>query len=88
MRLKTKLVKDGNSWALRVPKAALKLSGLRPSAELDLEVRPGRLILRLPKQTANDRINQAHKDFKLVWEEALDDVWFQVFGPDDDSAQI
>lgn len=83
MRVQTKLVQIGNSWGIRLPKAAIELSGLKPGAKLDLEVRKGRLILRRPSQAvASDKIGQAYKDVKVVWDEALKDVWLEVFGED------
>ncbi len=40
----TKLVKDGNSMAVRLPKAVLELSGLRENVRM--EVKQGQIILR------------------------------------------
>lgn len=84
MRLQTKLIRDGNSWGIRLPKAALALAGLKPGAKLDLEVRQGRLILRLTKRSAATKLDQAYQDVKAVWEEALEDAWLEIFGPEYD----
>ena len=84
MRVQAKLVQIGNSWGIRLPKAAIELCGLRPGTKLDIEVRKGRLILRRPGQAVpGDTIGQAYKDVKAVWDEALEDVWFEVFGADE-----
>lgn len=40
----TKLVKDGNSMAVRLPKAVLTLSGLRENVQM--EVKHGQIVLR------------------------------------------
>jgi len=40
----TKLVKDGNSLAIRLPKTVLALSGLRE--DVHMEVSKGRIVLR------------------------------------------
>jgi len=34
MKRKTKLVRDGNSWAVRLPKPLLEASGLEPGANV------------------------------------------------------
>lgn len=42
--ISTKLVKDGNSLAIRLPKAVLALSGLRENVQM--EVKQGQIVLR------------------------------------------
>jgi antitoxin component of MazEF toxin-antitoxin module len=44
----TKLVKDGNSVAVRLPKALLALSGLHGSVEM--EAKKGQIIIKQKKQ--------------------------------------
>jgi antitoxin component of MazEF toxin-antitoxin module len=84
MRVQTKVVKIGNSWGIRLPKAVLELCGLKPGIKLDLEVRKGRLIIRHPGQAVhNDNIQQAYTDLKVVWDEALEDTWLEIFGIDE-----
>jgi antitoxin component of MazEF toxin-antitoxin module len=84
MRTQIKVVRIGNSWGVRLPKAALELSGLKPGAELDLEVRNGRITLRHPDRAVqNDAVKQAYEDAKTVWDEALEDVWLEIFGIDE-----
>ncbi len=84
MRAQTKLVRIGNSWGIRLPKAVFESCGIKPGAKLDLEVRPGRLIIRLPGQAIHDdAIKQAYKDVKIVWDEALKDTWLAIFGVDE-----
>lgn len=82
MRVQTKLARSGNSWSIRLSKEAIELSGLKPGQALDLEVRPGRLILRKPGLAAGHKLDQAYNDVKPIWDQALKDIWFQVFGPD------
>ena len=48
----TKLVKDGNSVAIRIPKTALKLSGL--GDVVDMEVLDGKIILSAPAAPRSD----------------------------------
>lgn len=47
MNIITKLIKDGNSTAVRLPKTALELSGL--SGTVELVVKDGQIILKKPK---------------------------------------
>ena len=74
MYAKTKVVKSGNSWSIRLSKEALAFAGLKPGQELFLEVRPGRLILRKPRQVADHKLDHAYKDAKVVWEQALKEI--------------
>lgn len=84
MYVKAKVVKSGNSWGIRLSKEALSLADLRLGQELSLEVRPGRLALRKPSQAADHKLDQAYKDAKVVWDQALKDAWIELFGPDVD----
>ena len=84
MHIQTKLVKSGNSWSIRLSKDALALAGLKPGQAIDLEVRPGRLILRRPKQATTDKLDQAYKDVKPIWDQALKDAWSEMFGSEED----
>jgi antitoxin component of MazEF toxin-antitoxin module len=84
MRLQTKLVKIGNGLAVRLPKSIIELVDFKPGQALDIEVRPDRLIIRLPKNVAPHEIDQAYKDFKAGWQQAMEDVWIEMFGPDYD----
>jgi antitoxin component of MazEF toxin-antitoxin module len=45
--LTTKLVQDGNSMALRLPKQVLMMSGL--NGVIQLTVRKGQIVLRAPR---------------------------------------
>jgi len=84
MRVKTRVIKTGNSWGVRLPKAVFEACGIKPNTKLDLEVRPGRLIIRHPGLAADDdKVEQAYKDLKAVWDEALEDTWLEIFGPDE-----
>lgn len=84
MRVQVKVIKIGNSWGIRLPRKAFELCGMKPETKLDLEVRPGRLIIRKPGQAVHDdKIEQAYKDVKLVWDEALEDAWLEIFGADE-----
>jgi antitoxin MazE len=44
----TKLIKDGNSVAVRLPKTALIMSGLRD--EIQMEIKQGQITLRSPQK--------------------------------------
>jgi antitoxin component of MazEF toxin-antitoxin module len=85
MRVQATVIKTGNSWGIRLPKTAVALSGLKTGEKLDLEVRPGRLILRRNKPMDSHKLDQAYEDVKIVWDQALKDAWFQAFRPDYDS---
>jgi len=76
--MRAKFIKVGNSWHLRLPKTALKLSKLDPTMDLDLSVRPGRVVIR--SKVVEDRFDQAYRDFRAVWYQALDDIWAELFG--------
>ena len=58
MNITTKLIKDGNSTAVRLPKTALELSGL--SGTVELVVKDGEIILKKPKAA------------RLGWGQAID----------------
>lgn len=47
--LKTKIVKIGNSQGIRIPKPILEQIGV--SNELEMEVKEGEIVLRLPKSS-------------------------------------
>jgi antitoxin component of MazEF toxin-antitoxin module len=84
MLLKTKLVQDGNSWALRLPKTVLKLSGLKPGGAVQLEVRPDRIVIYPGSKTINkDKYQRAAGDARQVLNKALDDAWLEIFGLDE-----
>lgn len=78
--MRIKFIKHGNSWGIRLPKAVLELSRLEPDTELDLSVRPGRIVIRA--KAVEDRFDQGYRDFRAVWYQALDDVWLELFGID------
>ena len=82
MHIKSKLVKSGNSWCIRLPKDVIQLSGLTPGKAVDLEVRQGRLIIRKPGQANLHNLDRAYEDVKAVWDQALKDVWYEAFGLD------
>jgi antitoxin MazE len=44
--MKTRIIKIGNSQGIRIPKPLLDQSGL--GSEVELTVRPGRLVIRAP----------------------------------------
>lgn len=79
--MRTKFIKIGNSWCIRIPKNARQLARLGIEAELDLSVRPGRIVIR--SKAAEDRYDQAYRDLRAVWYQALDDVWLEIFGIDE-----
>jgi antitoxin component of MazEF toxin-antitoxin module len=83
MHIRTKVAKSGNSLSIRLPKHALALSGLKSGEALDLEIRPGRLILRPTSQSKQSNLDQAYGDAKQVWDLALKDAWLQIFGADE-----
>jgi antitoxin component of MazEF toxin-antitoxin module len=84
MRLKTKLVKIGNGLAIRLPKNITELVEFKLGQPLDIEVRPDRLIIRLPKNLEFHRYDRAYQDFKKDWQRIGEDAWIEMFGPDYD----
>lgn len=82
MSIRTKIVKSGNSWSIRLSKEALQLANLKPGQAIELEIRPGRLTLRHPHQAKKHKLDQAYVDAKTVWDQALKDIWDEIFGPD------
>ncbi len=84
MYQKNKLVRDGNSWAIRLPKALLQLSGIKPGSEVKLEVKRGRIVIYPASKIINkDEYERAKQEAKQVWGEAFEDVWFEIFGIDE-----
>ncbi len=61
MTIATKLVKDGNSTAVRLPKTLLALSGL--SGDVELEAKEGQII-----------ITQSQRQPREGWEEQIKHV--------------
>jgi antitoxin component of MazEF toxin-antitoxin module len=84
MRRQTKLVKIGNGLAVRLPKKILDLVDFKPGQPLEIEVRPDRLIIRTPKNSAPHELDRAYKDFKAMWQRMGEDAWVEIFGPDYD----
>ena len=82
MRRKTKLVKIGNGLAVRLPQKILELVDFRPGQRLEIEVRPDRLIIRIPKNSAPHELDRAYKDFMSMWRQIGEETWVQIFGPD------
>jgi antitoxin component of MazEF toxin-antitoxin module len=71
--------------SLRLPKSLLELLNLRVGNSLDIEVRPDRLILRLPRNSiTDDTLKQAQRDFRASWQQAGEDAWVELFGPNYD----
>lgn len=84
MLQKTKLVRDGNSWAVRLPKMVLQLSGFRPGTAVQLEVRQDRIVIfPASRIISNDRHEVAKQDAREVWNKAFEDVWLEIFGLDE-----
>lgn len=65
-----------------MPKAVLELVDFKPNQPLEIEVRPDRLIIRLPKDSAPHQFDRAYKDFKATWQQLGEDTWVEMFGPD------
>lgn len=84
MRRQAKLVKIGNGYAVRLPKKILELVEFKPGQTLEIEVRPDRLIIRMPKNSAPHELDRAYKDFKSTWRQLGEDTWVEMFGPDYD----
>ena len=84
MRLKTKLVKDGNSWAIRLPKAFRLMAGLKGGDTVYLEVNQDRIIIwPKRKRIVDDKFEQARRDAKQGWDEAFEAVWLEAVGEDE-----
>lgn len=83
MLTQTKLVRDGNSWAVRLPKILLKLSGLPAGGPVQLAVRPGRIVIYKNGAAVSDRYSAAKSDARQVWQEAFEQVWLEIFGVDE-----
>lgn len=81
--IKSRLIKDGNSTAVRIPKDVLKMSGL--SGDVDLNVRKGRIIVsrrKHPRAGWDEKIRATNQRIKTVaktdpeltdWDEAAGD---------------
>jgi antitoxin component of MazEF toxin-antitoxin module len=81
MRIKTKLVKEGNSWVIRLPKNVLALSGLRGGEAVNLEVSAGRITIRSQRQPAlDDEVEAARLAAKQAWNEAFEETWLALVG--------
>lgn len=76
MNITTKLIKDGNSTAVRLPKTALELSGL--SGTVELVVKDGEIILKMPKSVRTGWADAVIAD-KPVYDQELDD-WDSLAG--------
>lgn len=84
MARETRIVKDGNSWAVRLPKDVLALSGLKGGEKINLVIRPGRIIIYSDRRAFyKDRFLRSRRDAKQVIDKAFDDVWFDLFGIDE-----
>lgn len=89
MALKTKVVRDGHSWAVRLPKVARELSGIKPGDTVELSVKPGRIIIKMPAKTQaqrkayDDQYEQARLDMKTAWDEAFEEIWLRTVGLDE-----
>lgn len=84
MHLKTKLVRDGNSWVIRLPKSVLQLSGLKGGSTVFLEIKRGRILIWFKQKDSQDDVfEQSRKDAKKAWDKAFEDVWRQVVGEDE-----
>jgi antitoxin component of MazEF toxin-antitoxin module len=89
MALKTKVAPDGHSWAVRLPKAVLELSGIQPGSEVELQVKRDRIIIRSlartkqQRQARDDRFEQAKQDMKAAWDEGFQELWLRTVGVDE-----
>jgi antitoxin component of MazEF toxin-antitoxin module len=75
-KITTKLVKDGNSTAVRIPKAALELSGINGIVELI--VKDGTIVIKKPTNKRESWARAIELDIP-VKDNALDD-WDQLAG--------
>ncbi|MDQ5885158.1 MAG: hypothetical protein QG562_701 [Patescibacteria group bacterium] len=75
-KLKSKLVKDGNSMAVRLPKAALTMSGI--SGQVDLIIKDGEIIIKKPKTVRSSWVKAISLD-KPVNDTLLND-WDGLVG--------
>lgn len=81
MEFKTKLVKTGNSWALVIPRAAQKKSGVRPGKTLIINLLNGQLLVRANSAKAiGDEYEIARRHAKKAWDEAFEMTWLRVVG--------
>ncbi len=84
MLQKVRVVRDGNSWAVRLPKAVLQHSGIKPREAIQLDVKQGRIVIYpASKVIINDKYEVARKDAKKAWDKAFEDIWFEIFGIDE-----
>jgi antitoxin MazE len=90
--MKVKLAKWGNSLGLRLPKAAVDATGLRPGSEVDVSVDGQDLRVRQPAQIKQYRLENLVAEMKRLGPEnrpVLED-WsaVEVPWPDDDWSDI
>jgi antitoxin component of MazEF toxin-antitoxin module len=79
---KTKVVRDGNSWAVRLPKGIMEITGI--TGGQIVYIRAGRDKLIISKSIVNvDSFKRGHYDSKKVWLQAFEDAWFEIFGIDE-----
>jgi antitoxin component of MazEF toxin-antitoxin module len=84
MRFKTKLVRDGNSWAIRLPKPFRLMAGLKGGDTIYLEIKQDKIIIwPQRKRIIDDKFEQARRDAKQGWDEAFEDIWFETVGDDE-----
>ena len=90
MKVPTTLVRNGNSWSIRLSKAILQASSIKPGEELIIKSAPGRVIIYSSQLTEaqQDKFKLAKQDARQAWDEAFDQVWFEIFGPDDEQDDV
>jgi len=81
------MVRDGNSWAIRLPKQALQDSGIEPGASLVLRTNPGRItiysVVAARRADKKDKFEATKQDVQKIWNEAFEQVWLDIFGADE-----
>lgn len=75
-KITTKLVKDGNSTAVRIPKVALEMSGI--SGKVELLVEEGTIIIKKPSHLRHSWARAIDAD-KPMADAELDD-WDKLAG--------
>lgn len=87
MRVQTKLVRDGNSWSVRLSKPLLKMSDIKPGAEVIIYASLGKIIVYSPEvaKRANqkDKYEIAKEDVRNSLNEAFEQAWMEIFGAEE-----
>ncbi len=60
--MRARIVRWGNSLAIRLPKAFAETAGMQEGSSIELEAKPGEIVLRGPRYTVEELVGKITRE--------------------------